>query len=304
MNQDQISTVTDLFKKTSITGESDLALVFDVLLYFEGSASQHWPGIRRFFEISLELIRDDVKYYVIDGRAKFRRVDNEVFSMLDTWADGSTAERTLYGLTLRGGQLLDEASDFGFDLYADSADPGYVRLLLPARFGCAESSLSLALSLAAGIDFISGTAGFAVSMRRDYSATKVGGDVYALSRRFKGVDFGKPHMFASHIAEGLKSVNWLTFLGTQAVANCGGATMLEAGASLAPLKVHKLSRGIALQAGELPILGDVNRRESLDAYRAANSILLGSRFPLESLNGYDGIGGEENTVDWITRFDE
>lgn len=304
MNQNEVSAAAELFRTISPTGKCDVVLAFEVLLYFDGGASKHWPGIRRFFELSRDLIRKDVNYYAIDGRSKFRRVEDETFTMLESWADGSTAERTLYGMTLHGGQHPDDASETGFDLYADGGDPGYVRLVMPAEFALSSSSLATSLSLAHGLDFLSGTAGFAVSMRANYSAQKVGGAVYALSRRFKGVDFGRPHMFASFVAQGLKSVNWLTFLGAEGVARSGGAAKIGAIASTASLKIHDLPSGIAIQAGALPTLGDVNRQESLDNYKAANRLVLPSRFPVESLNGYDEIGGEENTVDWISRFDE
>jgi hypothetical protein len=189
-------------------------------------------------------------------------------------------------------------------MYDDGGDPGYVRLLLPLEFinqGVADY-ISLVESLASRLKFHSGYAGYGVNIDQDYPESMQNGVVYTLSRRYRGVEFGRPHMFASFLREGIKSVNWLTFLGERFIDELGGRKSL--GSKLGEgVTMHELPHGVVIQAGAEPDFGDVNRQQTLPLYRQVGALLKDVRFPSTILREYNGIGGTENTEEWLARFD-
>jgi len=291
-----------LFNHTAATGVRDLMLAFDIVVYLDLPLARHWDGIRAFYARALELIRDDIRFYVVDGRRKFKKVTPEAFEMLPFWGSSDAAERTVYGLTLQAGTKPDEASDTLFDFYSNGAYAPYVRLVLPASVGDEPDVAERVFDLVAPLRMTSGSAGYAASKRHDFYAANEGGPIYALSRRFRGVDFGTPQAFSKYAEHGLKSVNWITLLGTDLAERSGGVARLMKEARHG-VTVRRLPHGVALQAGPRPLLGDVNHREPLTAYETVNALVARSRFPIESIGHHDGIGGEDNTRAWLARFD-
>ena len=281
-----------------------LKLCLDFTLYYEGGFKANAEGILHFYRESLEHIREHVNFYATDGRRKLRRVRQETFEMLPFWASDEAAPRPIYGLMLTSGKTAEDASDRSFQMYDDGGDPGYVRLLLPLEFinqGVADY-IALVKSLASRLKFHSGYAGYGVNIDQDYPESMQNGVVYTLSRRYRGVEFGRPHMFASFLREGIKSVNWLTFLGERFIDELGGRKSLESKLGEG-MTMHELPHGVVIQAGAEPDFGDVNRQQTLPLYRQVGALLKDVRFPSTILREYNGIGGTENTEEWLARFD-
>jgi len=68
--------------------------------------------------------------------------------------------------------------------------------------------------------------------------------------------------------------------------------------------IHQLQHGIMIQAGPEPDIGDVNKPDTLQYYYHVGKILKSLRIPEKWLGVYDGIGGTENTKEWLGYFDE
>ena len=105
------------------------------------------------------------------------------------------------------------------------------------------------------------------------------------------------------VPEGMKCINWLTFIGTKGVAALGGsealASAVGAGGTVIPM-----SPGVVVQAGDIPKLGDVNRQEDLSAYFTVGHALAPFRAVKHpAIFGAGGIPDEAVTNAWLARFD-
>jgi len=282
-----------------------LKLCVDVLLYYDGGFKANADGVVHFYREALGLIGSAVTYYNTDGRELMRKRKRDTLEMLPFWAEPTTEARGIYGLRLESGPTARDVSDQAFDSYDDRNGLGYVRLLLPLEFVAdrGDALVALALRAADRLRFASGSGGYAVNMDSDYQSQHPTGPVYAVSRRFRGIDFGTPNLLARFHAHGIKSVNWLTFLGEPYVTRLGGLATLKAALG-AEITVHELRHGVMIQAGPAPGLGDVNRQERLPLYHRVGRVLAPVRFTQEVFKRYNEVGGGDNTAEWLARFDQ
>ena len=134
--------------------------------------------------------------------------------------------------------------------------------------------------------------------------------VYALQlmNRFPGFDFPGTVDFTlevDDVHDRIKSVNWLTALGDELVAQLGGlAKMREA---LEPAcTIHAYDGGVVIQAGPTPRLGDTHADDIPGEYRLAARFTRPVRF-----EDYDeglfrvpkDLDKRAETLKWIRRFD-
>jgi len=195
-------------------------------------------------------------------------------------------------------------SEMAFQLYDGGVNPGWIRLILPIETieDGAHQLIKLAKRLPNKLKFLSGSAGFAVNMRQGYHAASEYNEIYKISRRYKGIDLGSPLMFSGFMKEGIKCVNWLTFVGNRFVERLGGVEHLQKQVS-DEIIIHTLPHGIMIQAGALPSFGYVNAQENLPYYHEVGRLLKPIRSLKHTERGYNGIGGTENTAEWLARFD-
>ena len=108
-----------------------------------------------------------------------------------------------------------------------------------------------------------------------------GDHIYAISRKYLGVDLGRPLFLADYMAHGIKTPNWLTFVGDDFLEMMGGKdTMIgKLPESVEPLD---LEHGLLLKAGPQPLFGEVNRKEDLADYRAVAEACRAVAIPDES----------------------
>jgi Protein of unknown function (DUF3396) len=129
-----------------------------------------------------------------------------------------------------------------------------------------------------------------------------------LMNRFPGFDFPSAVDFTLQVdgvCNRIKSVNWLTALGDELVAQLGGlATMRQA---LEPAcTVHAYDGGVVIQAGLTPRLGDTHANDIPAEYRLAARFTRPVRF-----EDYDeglfrvpkDLDDRAETLKWISRFD-
>lgn len=221
----------DVYYTYQKPNEYEIKLCLDIVLYYPKTGIKaNAEGIVHFYQKSLELIGQKVQYSYVDGRrGRIKKIKKGVLEMLPFWASEEAGERGIYGLVLESGHTPEDMSDCAFDFYDDRWHPGWVRLILPLEHLNQGTSvfIELAKSLAEKMHFLSGSAGFAVNMHADYWSQFEYMAVYPLSRRYRGIDFGKPLMFCSFMEEGIKCVNWLTFVGETFLDKLGGLENLE-----------------------------------------------------------------------------
>jgi hypothetical protein len=122
--------------------------------------------------------------------------------------------------------------------------------------------------------------------------------VYRWAWRYWGVDVQDLDVTVSHMLDGYKCPSWLTIIGERLAQRNPAAVRTAEGAAL---KAIPTPGGVILQAGPVPILGDRNRLEPLDAYEAIARALE----PLQ-VTQHAKFGGslwtDARTMAWLRRF--
>lgn len=298
--------VRSAFRHLSCDGYPLLTVALDVTLYYEGAFQENAKGILDFYHRVLPMVGPNVTHFDVDGRRRPKKVKKDTLALLPFWCSKAAAERATYGLQLATGSHPEEVTDRVFELYhGPFGSPGFVQILLPLELieQSVQPFLELALELPRRLKLLVGYGGFAVNVHPDMNTQLQRQPIYALSRRFKGVDFAKPpHRFAEYASSGTTNVNWLTFLGRRYTKRLdrGGRWRERLGKEIT---IHNVGSGIAIQAGPEPLFGDVKRRERLPHYQAVGRALRPVRLPEAELGIYNAIGGAENTRKWMARFD-
>lgn len=97
--------------------------------------------------------------------------------------------------------------------------------------------------------------------------------IHRLSKRFLCVDVGDAFgLFTSFWQDKIRSVNFITIVSADLLERLGGIDRVY---SLCepPVRAEKLHDNLLIQAGELPTVCDVNRRENPLAYRLVDRLL-------------------------------
>lgn len=126
--------------------------------------------------------------------------------------------------------------------------------------------------------------------------------VYAMARRFPGLEVDNPVTHTLYLAEGIKGVNWLTVIADAWLDKLGGRDALAAQLE-EPYTLHAYPGGVMIQAGPRPELGDVNRQRPPQYYPAVARLLKPIRVTthgrLHAFGGFD----QDATEAWLARFD-
>ncbi|MBI4954578.1 MAG: DUF3396 domain-containing protein [Myxococcales bacterium] len=168
-----------------------------------------------------------------------------------------------------------------------------------------EEALEVALIWGRRCPFRFGYAGFSlqVSEEHEQMTAKL---VYDLAMRFQGLEIHCPGTTALCCQTQMKSVNWLTLVSNEMltprytgplIGHVGGIDVLRA--NLSPeILLHPIRDGVLIQAGPEPLLGDVNRGETLPLYREVAKVLKPIR-----MSTHWPFFGILTANDWMTRFD-
>ena len=178
---------------------------------------------------------------------------------------------------------------------------GFVRLMMPVDIDGALVARA-ATSLASNLRFFSGHGGL-VFAQDPWLSEDAFDQVYALARRFWGVDIDDMNDTLPLMTSAIKGVSWLTLVGSELLSD---ALLTEVGAALADrpaVKVFKAQQGLVIAAGDHPNVLDQHRPDATQmAYREV-AHALADWF----LSDHVDFPGERfitngNTVGWLRRF--
>ncbi|CVI58339.1 DUF3396 domain-containing protein [Agrobacterium leguminum] len=132
---------------------------------------------------------------------------------------------------------------------------------------------------------------------------------YPLFRRFPGLLYEDGIRFGLIISQRtdvIRDVNWLTAVNDALLARVGG---LEKAREVLgdDIVLHPYEGGVVFQAGERPVLGDLNKGRVPAAYRAVNDFLKPLRYEnwdYPYLRAPYGVDEMEYTQWWTHRFDD
>ncbi|MBI4954579.1 MAG: DUF3396 domain-containing protein [Myxococcales bacterium] len=160
----------------------------------------------------------------------------------------------------------------------------------------APEILAVALDWTKRFSVWQGYAGYSLGVSEEHEQSTAA-TVHHLAMRFQGLEIHYPGATASCCRTELKGVNWLTLVSHVLLEELGGEATLRAKLS-AEIRLHPIRDGVLIQAGPEPLLGDVNRGETLPLYREVAKVLKPIR--AETHWPFFGI---LTANDWMTRFD-
>ena len=286
-------------------------LCFVLHLYWIGPLVQHAPGLLKYYETIWPLISSHVTTFRDNKKrrvpAKFKKDTGEV---LRSWLqDPVNAPKMMALMDIYNKTWDPEAADVRLNFRGlDFRGGGGFELYLPAEW--AESRpkemRDLCANLAGSFEFCSGLAGYGLCHGEDVGATAALRNKYAIGRHHPGVDVETT--ISNNAGQGIKGVNWLTFLHPNFINQFGGMDALKTALNLPGVEVQDLAAGgVMIQAGPTPEIGDTNAQETCPYYHQVGRALhpiRDKKFPgminSESGNQCDA----ERTEEWLSRFDE
>ncbi|HSN96946.1 MAG TPA: type VI immunity family protein [Candidatus Nanopelagicales bacterium] len=211
------------------------------------------------------------------------------------------------------------ASPYSFEAYGAQRQPyteyGFLRLSLPLGFG--DSLRDTLLSVCRTLKPASGYAGIGIIESPDNAiSSEYEPIVYEWAQRFPGLEADYPVSHSLWLpegrhgeCEGIKGVNWLTALHDRFLRELGGVDKVASDlAVLDPgFSVHEYGGGAIIQAGQHPMLGDVERDIWPTQYVKLAKYLLPVRVTTHNAFQHDGPGerfDNERSEAWLRRFDD
>ena len=288
-------------------GSTYLKPCLDIAFYWSGSVFDRSDGIMRLYQQCLDTIGESLAYFRTDTMSTFRPLKKDTLGLLPFWFHQKAASRRdIYALVLESGLTPNESSDRAFALCADPLS-GYVRLVLPASSisQSVPSYLALARNMGQMFSYDFGHAGYAINWNHVGEHKKdVLRAMYSLGNRYPGLDMAHPFCTKYIASKGIKCVNWLTFLSKDSCDRLGGLPALKMRFGNSVVIHDAYNNGAMIQAGPFPEIGDVNRQENLPIYHQVGKVLAPIRCREHPrIFGPEGIGDDEATEKWLSRFD-
>jgi hypothetical protein len=185
---------------------------------------------------------------------------------------GSPNSVTGYEFTYRGFQLDD------LPFFEDRGTVCAVAFWLPSEYLEAYGPArvrQLALELSSGLPFNSGHAGFSLHFSEGGGLTaEEHRQVRDLAFRYPGMDVPALHKIFRSLDTRMKGVHWMTFLGQPVLGELGGVAGLRARLHFGGTTVQEMEGERAVVTlGEWPEAGDVEKGQTLSAYRELAQVL-------------------------------
>lgn len=186
----------------------------------------------------------------------------------------------------------------GYPPVTEPDNAGVVRLVFPWN---APSTLLLEVTtdLSNMVPCLSGSAGYYLQARAGSPWALESFDrMFGMAHRYWGIDADAIDITVEHMKQGFKSINWLTVIGK---SWCQQHEEAIAAARASAFQVIDASEATIFQCAQAPQLGDRNRQEPMNVYRALAQSLL----PIQ-VKEHRALGGtlwtDENTIEYLQRF--
>ncbi len=286
-------------------GIAYLKLCYSIVLYWIGELERQSTGLKRFFEIFVPKIADEARMYQTTNMKRPKKLTVMPHQLVDAFLLRSEPADARH-LRIDNRLHKDEAPDTGIELvHVDYRNVGYAIARMNPEKVTSDELLQMARSGVEQIAFAHGFCGFALCYNDlGELASLAEPEFYALARRYCGLDLPCANNTSFVVDDGLKCVNWLTFVGNDLMQQRG---FVVPKSTPPDIVVHHLQHGLMLQAGASPCIGDVNRKETCKAYHVAGRLLsnLRTRKHPAFILGADGVlASDERTEEWLSRFDE
>jgi hypothetical protein len=282
-----------------------LRLALGFVVYFSGDLASHRRGLTAAIDAAWPQVEPGIRSFQTTNMKRpkaTRNGKNVLLQMLDE------PPSDVYNyVSVDNRRDLNEAPDccitIGAAAYRSS---GYFLYRVPVMEGGSDQAmLAVALKIAAHWDFAHGYAGYTLA----YNAIGPKAILpkrmsYAIGMRHPGIDLPSADNTSFAIEQGIKRVNWLTLLGAEFASRAGSLNGL---ARQPDVRVHKPGVGVVIQAGDAPLIGDTNRKETCEAYHRvgrALKIIRSTAHPAFLYGPGDFMGSDEKTQAWLSSLDD
>jgi TseV toxin immunity protein TsiV len=281
---------------------------FEIVVTSASPLNEAAPGLIRFYEVFMTSFASRLTTYVTGTMTSWRKPTSKAFQMVSAWlSEPRNLANGKFGMVFHSGPSVTELMPPALRLVFNNGN-SYIAAVLPHDF--------VAQNPKPALDFVSTAIGSVFALSAGW-----GGDAIAFNekmgplspaprqklrawlKRHPGLGNGDNFTIYQRALHGISNVSWLTLLGCELVERKGGREAIEAAlAALSPdIVVHTLGKGVCIQAGPLPQIGDVNRGDELPLYHQVGRYLkdLRSTDPPWQLEGL-----LEDTEEWYARFDD
>lgn len=270
-------------------------------------------GYVRFYEAFAKRYGVQLRYYRLSDSTNWKKVMPKDARKVSGWfSDARSLKEPLLGISMHSNDVADEPRSPLFQMmfqhvYAEYPR-GMFRIVLPLESVGSDASQLLDLVDDAMMEFPVhwGTAGYAFYW--DGTDTKVDRLADQWLRRHlirhPGLSTGDLFTWGLRVEQGVFNIGWLTFVGDELIKQLGGRDRLQAAVQGTQVGLRSYSKGIALQAGPIPKLGNVNRKQRLDDYHKIGHILSTVFAPEDSLEKVQvtSIDDPDERLAWLKRF--
>jgi hypothetical protein len=297
-------------------GVPKLVSCFDFTVYVRHSFHDCRDGINNFYREAMAMIGSDVRWFYTEAMTHPKPITPKALEMVPTWFAAGARTRSTYQMTLRAGSNRDEILPTRFHLEASetprgtppSDDPeistGILRLVLPLEIAQnGARAVEIFSKLLKDVPYVSGHAGIGLVWEENEMDPSVDGQIRTWARKYPGLDVFAFLSYYNFILHGIKCVNWLTLINERSLSKLGGQKVIQRKLG-AGIELHRVPGGVIVQAGRKPVLGDRNRDDDLMSYQRVGRALKSVRDQPVPGSLCAFVGDEEETMDWLARFDE
>ena len=271
----------------------------------EGHSHVAKQRVLAFLKESYDLIGEHLTFLRHPKSDYPKRIKKDALASVSKWITEND-ERQEYEFVFKGGENADDASHFEFSGFGTASwksnTTSYVQLVVPITF-FADRPIDIVKRFCDQLNPLSGYVGLGIVPSNNSTIAQITApSIYAMARRFEGLEVDQPHRHTLHVSDGIKSVNWMTIVGSMFIEKIGGAEKLTK--ALGRDMVIELENSVIIVASDKPQMGDTNRQILVDDYRKVAKVLkpimittLGS-FYCGSPLGFT----REKTIEWLNRF--
>lgn len=265
----------------------------------------------------LRLFGDELSIYLKpDGEGRYLRYPKKGI-VLSEYLQQSDSPEIAFAPVFSGGDNEKEASSYGLDIFAGSKNLSgeqlaYFYATVPFVWLKDQDRQQAFQKLVYGwcrkLQPYHGYAGIGAIQSMDMAERKrTSHQAYALAARFPGLEIDNPTVISLFLDDRVKGVNWLTALNDQCLERLGGRDSVLKQLD-ENFRIYPYDSGLLIQAGQVPQLGDANRRSIPRHYRKLSNIIKPLRMVMPDTHSFirplDGRNATDVTNEWLARFDD
>lgn len=298
-----------------INGKTVIFPCIEIMALSKTPKAEGAAGFVGFYEAFAKRYGDQLTHYRLNDSAKWKKFLPKDLRKVPAWfSDARTLNEPLLGIeihTSEDDEPRPPLFEMMFDHIHDEYPRGMFHIVLPIEVVEADAAALLGLIDEAMVEFPVhwGSVGYAFYWKGTDTKVENFAEQW-LGRhlaKHPGLSTGDLLTWGLRVDQGIFNIGWLTFVGDELIGKLGGRDALASAVGEAGIGLRSYARGVALQAGPIPELGNVNRKQRLDHYKKVGRIIapvFASDDSLEkvSITGIDGINDPDRKIAWLKRF--